>query len=55
MVNQVTGINLDYPQGKEKVDICKAIRDMCEESLEKGREEGKESATIQYIRTLIKP
>lgn len=30
---------MDYPQGEEKVNRCKAIRDMREEALAKGRVE----------------
>ena len=42
----------DYSLEGEKKDMCKAIRDLMDDSREKGREEGREEGVSLFVRTL---
>ena len=41
VINVMTNSRLSYPEGKEKIDMCQAIREMMEDSRAEGRRAGK--------------
>ena len=50
ILNQSTGSKIQIPEGKEKVDVCKAIEEIREEGIEKGIEKGIERGIEKGIR-----
>ena len=62
MVNIVTGSDLSYKMGEERVDMCKAIEDMRNDALAEGvikglaegRKEGKAEGILSTLVGLVK-
>ena len=66
MVNIVTGSDLSYDAGEERVDMCKAIEDMRKDALAegvikgleegkiRGKEEGRKEGIISTLAGLVK-
>ena len=56
MVNIVTGSDLSYKMGEERVDMCKAIEDMRKDALAegviKGLAEGRKEGIFQHLQVL---
>ncbi|MCR5294431.1 MAG: hypothetical protein K6E30_04540 [Lachnospiraceae bacterium] len=57
LINTVTGAKLKFEEREGKVDMCKAIEDMRQESIsegiEIGRAEGVDSALLESIRNIM--
>ena len=54
MINIVTGSELNYLDGEERVDMCKAIEDMRNDAREKGIEKGIEKGVLATLAGLVK-
>jgi len=53
VINEVTGLNLDFTMEGEKVDVCKAIEQIRKEAIEEGDKHGEEKGILNSIRNLM--
>ena len=53
VINEVTGLNLDFTMEGEKVDVCKAIEQIRKEAIEEGDKYGEEKGILNSIRNLM--
>ena len=53
MINTVSGTKMKISEGKDEVDMCKAIEDMRKEEREKGIEEGRNEGIIETLSSLV--
>ena len=53
VIKAVTNADIKYEEGEEHVDMCQAIQDMCKESWDNGRAEGKAEGIITSLQNLM--
>jgi hypothetical protein len=53
LLNTVTGSRLKFDTKEDKVDMCQAIEEMRQESMEKGIEKGVESNLLDNLKKIM--
>jgi hypothetical protein len=53
LINTVTGSGLKFDTKEDKIDMCQAIEEMRQESMEKGIEKGVESNLLDNLKKIM--